>query len=365
MQPLSPLERSIAPPGRPVRAAAGDDVFAALLAEVGDGIGEDVRQPPAPSAGKRLPENAPDPALLMVGMLPTPVVPVPRPVVETPSVVVQGAAPVPSQADTSLAGAVVPPTTAEAMPAPIAAALGEMVDGLRPAEASPPAALPEGKTLPVASADLPVAPRHRIAGEAGAPVVTIAPPAPPPVAVAMAAPVMLAEAVRDERDTPEPRESDPVGTAIPLATAEVAPRPVAAPAAGDGARLDLADDRWMQGMIDHIETLRGEAGTSGETRIRLSPDALGTVEIVLTHGDEGMQVRFASDTPDAGRLIADAQPRLAELAAERGLKLGGMQVDVGARHGGASQDPAPTPRRPRGAMAGEPAEPTFQDTRIA
>ncbi len=359
MQPLSPLERSIAPPARPVRAATGDDAFAALLADIGDSIGEDVRQPPAPPAGKRLPENTPDPALLIAGMLP-PVVPMPPPLVEAAAVAppVRGAAPVPLQPAA--------PPVGDATPMPVAATPTDASSlAPPPAEPAAPAAMPEGKALPVAVADLPVAPRHRMAGEATAPVVTIAPPAPPPVPLAQAAPLVLADVAQDESDTPEPRETDPLGGWTPLATAEVAPRAVAAPAAGDGARLDMRDDRWMQGMIDHIETLQGEAGTSGETRIRLSPDALGAVEIVLTHGDEGMQVRFASDTPDAGRMIADAQPRLAELAAERGLKLGGMQVDVGARHGGASHDPAPAPRRPREPIAGEPADPIHQDTRIA
>ncbi|WP_230635900.1 flagellar hook-length control protein FliK [Sphingomonas sp. Leaf4] len=360
MQPLSPLERSIAPPGRHARRDAGDDAFAALLAGVGEAAGDDVRQPAAPPGGKRLPEGAPDPALLLAGLIPPPVVPVTPPVVETPPAAVAGTAPVPPS----------PPGIAPPPAAPGVSPVAETIDGLPlappPAEGAPPPAMAEGKTLPAAASDLPVAPRHRMAGEASAPVVPIAPPAPPvPVQVAHAAPALLADALPEERDSATPRDGDVAMPWSIAGMAEAVPRPIAAPAAADDARLDLRDDRWMQGMIDHIETLQGEQAGTGETRIRLSPDALGTVEIVLSHGEDGVAVRFASDTADAGRLLADAQPRLAEMAAQRGLKLGGMQVDVGSRQGEPRHDPPPAPRRPQPFSGAQSPDPVTDDLRIA
>ncbi len=141
------------------------------------------------------------------------------------------------------------------------------------------------------------------------------------------------------------------------------------PAGYQRPALDTRDGAWMQGMIDRIETLRSE-GVGGTTRIRLSPDALGAIEVSIQPGDDGVQVRFASDNPDAARLLADAQPKLVELAEARGLKLGAMQVDVGQHSQQQPRREAPAQQnfRSRPAHAATPArsdDPTTDDVRIA
>lgn len=222
------------------------------------------------------------------------------------------------------------------------------------ASAAGPTAAPTdaGTTGPVPPPPTP--PRPQMMGEAVAPRIAIA-----------AAPREAGVAPVDRRE----RERDSVGTIAAPAPIDLTPRPVAATAAAERPALDTRDGAWMQGMIDRIETLRSE-GVGGMTRIRLSPDALGAIEVSIQPGDDGMQVRFASDNPDAARLLADAQPKLAELAEARGLKLGAMQVDVGQHSQQQPRREAPAQQnfRSRPAHAATPArpdEPTTDDVRIA
>ncbi|MEN2747422.1 flagellar hook-length control protein FliK [Sphingomonas sp. T9W2] len=222
--------------------------------------------------------------------------------------------------------------------------------------------------------------RQTIAGEASAPVVSVAAPtvqpikSPPVTRVASAtAPEAVAEVVLADAPAPRPRRDDdapplptPAAPSIDAATL----RPVAAPATVQQPQLDTRQPQWMEGMIDRIETLRDASPTQGETRIRLSPDALGDVEVAIRTSEDGrIHVHFSSDNADAGRLLADAQPRLVQLAEARGLKLGGMQVDVGTQQQPsqrqAQDQGSPQPRAPRSAFADAQAPSTRTDNRIA
>lgn len=110
---------------------------------------------------------------------------------------------------------------------------------------------------------------------------------------------------------------------------------VHAPSAARDAAVDLSRHDWMGAMIDRIETLRDEAGGVRETRIRLMPDALGQVDVSVHRDSDGaLRISITADTPQARQILADAAPRLADMAEARGLKLGGGQAD------GASQQQA-------------------------
>jgi flagellar hook-length control protein FliK len=97
--------------------------------------------------------------------------------------------------------------------------------------------------------------------------------------------------------------------------------------------------------------LRDEANAR-DTRIRLVPDALGGVDVSLRKDGDTLHVHFTADTQATRTLLTDAQPRLAELADARGVKLGQTSVDAGTG-GGAShthyQQRAATPRAPESA----------------
>ncbi|WP_315763108.1 flagellar hook-length control protein FliK [Sphingomonas sp. Y38-1Y] len=135
-------------------------------------------------------------------------------------------------------------------------------------------------------------------------------------------------------------------------TAEPAPTPLAIEPAAAPARteattptpLDTQHRDWRAQMIDRIETFAtADAAPSRETRITLSPDALGEVAVRLVETDRGIEVALDAATPEARALLAEAAPRLADMAEARGLRL---SLQTGSGDGGAG-DHRPAPPRPQ------------------
>jgi hypothetical protein len=142
--------------------------------------------------------------------------------------------------------------------------------------------------------------------------------------------------------------------------ATAVPAPVTAP-------LDLRQDRWPFQMVDRIERLR-DAVDAVDTRIRLIPDALGSIEVAVKRDGDIVHVHFTAEQAATRTLLQDAAPRLAEAAEARGLKLGQTAVGGdGSQPNGRQPQPqqpsAPAPARPRSAAAAVDEDAT--DTRIA
>ncbi|WP_375422165.1 flagellar hook-length control protein FliK [uncultured Sphingomonas sp.] len=168
-----------------------------------------------------------------------------------------------------------------------------------------------------------------------APPTAAAPTPPPAIVVGPALQVFgaaISAAARHERGEEAVDPFASLGSVAPLA-APVAP-PVATAAQ---PTLDMRQERWPQAMIAHIETLRDNAD-AGDTRIRLIPDALGMIDVAVKRDHDTLHVQFTAEQATTRTLIQDAQPRLAALAEERGLRLGQTVVDAGAA-GSASQQP--------------------------
>ena len=157
------------------------------------------------------------------------------------------------------------------------------------------------------------------------------------------------------RDTPE---------LLVVAPALPAAQPLAP--VDDPTPLDTTQARWPDAMIGRIEQLR-DLANEADTRIRLHPDALGTVDVALRREGDAVRVHFTAAEPATAKLLADAQPRLQELAEAKGLKLGGAPVDSGNANTGERRQPATpqpgTPARPRGSAAAQPE--AQADTRLA
>ena len=107
-----------------------------------------------------------------------------------------------------------------------------------------------------------------------------------------------------------------------------------------GTALDLTRDSGLKGIIDRIETLRDTAD-AGDTRVRLIPDALGSIDVAVRQDGDRVHVRFTAEHDATRALIAEAQPRLTELAAARGVRIGETSVSSGT---GRENQPAPQPR---------------------
>ncbi|QQV77018.1 flagellar hook-length control protein FliK [Sphingomonas aliaeris] len=130
---------------------------------------------------------------------------------------------------------------------------------------------------------------------------------------------------RDDREPGDPRAAVAIGATTFDALHANA---VAATTDVRQAALDLKQDAGLQGMIDHIEMLR-DGADANDTRIRLVPDALGAVDVSVRKDGDRVHVHFAAENRASAQLLSDAQPRLADLAEARGVKLGQTSVDTG------------------------------------
>lgn len=161
------------------------------------------------------------------------------------------------------------------------------------------------------------------------------PAAPDPAAApgfAAAVTVVIQPAGKD-RDPADP--NDPLAAISPAATTP--PVATIAPATGgERSMLDLTQERWPQAMVAHIERLR-DAADAADTRIRLVPDALGAIDIGVRQEGETLHVHFTAAEAQTRSLLQEAQPRLAEAAEQRGLKLGQTSVGQNQAEAGAGQ----------------------------
>ncbi|MEH3159976.1 MAG: flagellar hook-length control protein FliK [Sphingomonas taxi] len=91
----------------------------------------------------------------------------------------------------------------------------------------------------------------------------------------------------------------------------------------------MARSDWPNTMIDHIERLR-DAADAQDTRIRLVPDALGGIAVSVKSVDDAIHVRFTADHAATRALIEDAAPKLAQIAEDRGVRIGQTIVETSA-----------------------------------
>lgn len=140
---------------------------------------------------------------------------------------------------------------------------------------------------------------------------------------------VVQQARRDER---EPGDLRAPLTIAATALEALHSNAIAAMAEAKHSALDLKQDSGLQGMIDHIESLR-DGADANDTRIRLVPDALGAVDVSVRKQGDRVHVHFAAENRASAQLLSEAQPRLAELAEQRGVKLGQTSVAAGVDAG--------------------------------
>jgi len=230
-------------------------------------------------------------------------------------------------------------------------------------------AVAAGVSMPPPSHDAAGVPLLQKGGRASSASTADAAPLPTPVAnpIPPAAPArqVFAGAMFDAilRERVERPAHDPAPAALTGA------QPVAATeaAAAVAPAIDMTRPHWPAAMVDRIERLR-DAADAGDTRIRLMPDALGSVEVAVRQVGDAVHVRFTAAEPETRQLIADAQGQLARAAEERGVRLGQTEVSGGSTGsssgGGRQPDPGPhgrsLPGRPRPATS-EATEPSSGD----
>jgi len=252
------------------------------------------------------------------------------------------AAPAARQAPSDTATPPVPAATPNTAPAPRAAPVDPDVEA---AMASAVTTTPAGAE-PSAPAPLPQAPRELRQAAADAPVVRIAldraaasqklsiadvAPQATPIASPSVADQIFAAFDRPRGQAVATSPSDPQAALSTLAAPTTGTQTLSAVAAAGQAQdapLDTRHQEWTAKMIDKIEMLQG--GPVREAKLSLMPEGLGKVDIAIRQDDAGLHVQFSTDTPSARQLIADAQPKLAEIAQERGIRIGSTSVDTNA-----------------------------------
>lgn len=328
-------------------------------------------------AGKDLPvdgdvagdEDEGDPVIawLPAGLVPVPVEPVALP----DAVSAAALAAVPDGVSVAPAGEAFA-TLPEGAPVQMDAALLVETAPVALAEAAPlvaadaeggPFDLPPVAIEPEMKAEAPV--RERLPRPVPAPVSTPQPVAPNAPATQTAGQVFAA-AISASFDSPAAaRMADPVAVQAQAGAAEQLRTTVQAMAGTDQAPLDLSRDDWAGKMADRIAALR-DAAEATDTRIRLAPENLGNVDVSIRRDGDRLHIHFAAENPAARQLIAEAAPRLAELAEARGVKLGQTSVDGGTRGQSQSQSSQPQPSQPaRPASAAARATQTDRDDRVA
>lgn len=164
--------------------------------------------------------------------------------------------------------------------------------------------------------------------------------------VMRAVPQDEADPLRERAKPTGPAMIDPASLgATPLLT------PVAATTGADQAPLDMTQHHWPQAMIDRIDRMREDAATA-DSRIQLSPDALGGIAVAIRREEGATHIHFTAEQAQTATLLADAQPTLVRLAEDKGMRLGQTAVDLGHSGGGERQAPQ---RQPEPVIPARPA----------
>lgn len=369
--------------GRQKHAAGGKELPVSVdgekLAEAGaDASGdtdEDEGVADTPFAWFGIAPVAPEPAPIVVKL----------PVAATPVASIDGdsAAPVP---ELQVPGGTLEPEgtgVAEIPVQPIEAAGESLPDAIEVPTAKT-ASAPESSISPKAepgrNAEARAADRPVIELPAGFEPVRAAPRAQVPLAAVLqrteAAAPLVAEQLLAGLESPAQRRASPRDIALAAMSQAIqadAPRPniVQAVAEAQAPVVDTSRQQWMADMIDTVSALR-ETPNSRETTIRLSPDALGTVDVSIRQEGDRVHVRIVAETAAARQLLNEAQPRLNELAEARGLRLGQTSVETsvggnaaGQGHQRQEQQSPATPLHNRSAVTAEAETHADASARVA
>lgn len=298
----------------------------------------------------------------------------PGPATDAPAPIAPAPAPAPVIAAVAPAHAAPTPTApAPLVQVPLAADVIPVTPSAAQQPAAPPQTpAPEAVAVSPATVDM-LAPRTQ-ATPVAQPARQLAPEAAPRLTVASLIAQASAQAASAQpaafaplrRISSEPDQ--PALTSITAPSAAILQQVAATPDAQHGA-LDLRRQEWLGKMVETIEAMR-DAAPVKETRISLVPDALGKVDISVRHEGDRVHVHFAAETQAARQILTDAQPRLTELAEQRGIRLGQTSVDAqnagaqsGQRHNEAPRPQAPL--APAGARAAKDQFTHTDDDRVA
>lgn len=139
-------------------------------------------------------------------------------------------------------------------------------------------------------------------------------------------------AMPDQRHAPARLVAD---HRIDTGAAALPSAPTADPLKGVVHQLDLArDGAWLDSLARDIAR---SADPNGRLHFSLAPERLGRLDVQLAANADGTAIRLVTETRDAHRIVADAQPQLIAEARAQGLRVSETRVDLaGNGSGGAA-----------------------------
>lgn len=144
--------------------------------------------------------------------------------------------------------------------------------------------------------------------------------------------------VQPRLQTPEPQAGQDVPFSRVLTEVSVAAAPVTAPAqsAQQGSTsaqaqtlppLDMSQPNWAEKLVEDVSLQ--PMGRGDTLTLTLTPERLGTMQVRLEMQDGQTHVHFITETPEAARLLTEAQTRLADLMSRAGVDLGSQSASTG------------------------------------
>lgn len=117
--------------------------------------------------------------------------------------------------------------------------------------------------------------------------------------------------------------------------------------------LDMSQPDWAEKLVEEVSLQ--PMGRGDTLTLTLTPERLGPMQVRLEMQDGQTHVHFITETPEAARLLTEAQSRLADLMSRAGVDLGSHSASTGQ---GSQQND----RSAQGAPLQDGASATQQDT---
>jgi flagellar hook-length control protein FliK len=129
-------------------------------------------------------------------------------------------------------------------------------------------------------------------------------------------------------------------TALALPQPAISAAPVSTPVSAPLPQpLDLSAQHWPEQMVQDIR--QSALGSTDSLTLTLTPERLGTLHIRLEMQDGLTHVHIVTETPEAARALAEAQPRLAEAMTRAGLEMGNQSTGTSGGSGATGGDASP------------------------
>jgi flagellar hook-length control protein FliK len=116
--------------------------------------------------------------------------------------------------------------------------------------------------------------------------------------------------------------------------------------------LDMSQANWAEKLVEDVSLQ--PLGRGDTLTLTLTPERLGTMQVRLEMQDGQTHVHFVTETPEAARLLNDAQPRLADLMSRAGVDLGAQSATTG--QGSQQNDRSGQPATVQDMSPDQPAE---------